>query len=360
MSIPSAPPTRPPPGSGIALGLGLLVTPLALLALGTAGLVGATPSGWGYAVGLALLAAGLLTKRWRRWRGLTRLGVGLLVLVAGGRLLLVERHGLRTVRLPEEGGRLVNRLVDERDGTLLAAHALLLTGGLPARDTREFVPALEAAFSRLREAQGPVATPAVATWLGLQSPGSFDAVVIPPEGDAPTDTAVVMLHGYTGNFAVYCWQMARAARAISALTVCPSVGPRGDWWSAQGERTLERTYAWLARRGVRRVYLGGLSNGGVGASELVHRAARSGLLLRGLVLVSGTSPRAAPSPVPVLLVQGSRDSMMPARRMREYARRAGRLASLVEVDSGHFAFLDRASTCERAIATWLRERERAR
>ena len=137
------------------------------------------------------------------------------------------------------------------------AHVLWRSGGVPRSDAREFIPALEAAFTRLERDEGPVATPAIATWLGLQSPDAFDAIVIPPEGGGTPDTAVVLLHGYMGNFAVYCWQMARAVRAVSALTVCPSVGPRGDWWSAQGERTLERTYAWLVQRGVRRVYLGG-------------------------------------------------------------------------------------------------------
>ena len=248
--------------------------------------------------------------------------------------------------------------MDERDGTLLAAHVLLLTHGLPRSDTREFIPALESAFTRMHEAQGLVSTPALATWLGLQSPESFDAVVIPPEGNSSPDTAVVMLHGFVGNFAVYCWQMARSARAISALTVCPSVGPRGDWWSPQGQETLERTYAWLARRGVRRVYLGGRSNGAVGAGVLVERAAHPGLTLQGRVLLSGASPEAPPPSVPVLLVQGRRDSMMPARLTRTYARRAGVRATLVEVDSGHFAFLDRHETCERALSTWLVSRER--
>ncbi|HZH74476.1 MAG TPA: hypothetical protein VEY88_00490 [Archangium sp.] len=51
--------------------------------------------------------------------------------------------------------------------------------------------------------------------------------------------------------------------------------------------------------------------------------------------------------------------MMPARLMREIARRAGSLATYVEVDSGHFAFLDRHEQCERAIASWLVDRERA-
>ncbi|WP_233262219.1 alpha/beta hydrolase [Vitiosangium sp. GDMCC 1.1324] len=344
--------------SGSAFFLGLLVGPVAVFLAVAATVIGATSSGWGYVVGAVVTSAGLLTKRWRRWRGLTRVGLGLLLIVAGARLLFSDGKGLHTARLPDGGWRLVNRLVDERDGTLLAAHALLLSGRLPAADARDFVPALEGAFARLRDSEGQIATPAIATWLGLQSPESFDAVVIPPEGRDSSEVAVVMLHGYTGNFAVYCWEMARSARAISALTVCPSVGPAGDWWSRRGEETLEHTFAWLARRGVRRVYLGGLSNGGLGASVLVGRAAHPGLELRGLVLISGASSKAPPPRVPVLLVEGRRDSMMPARLMRDYAQRAGPLATYVEVDSGHFAFLDRYEACEKAISAWLEDRER--
>lgn len=342
----------------LAFLLGLVTAPVAAFLLVAALYMGATPSGWAYVVGAAITAAGLLTKRWRRWRGLTRAGLGLLLLVASVRLLFADGSGLHTLRLPDEGRRLANRLVAERDGTLFAAHALMLSGRLPASDAREFVPALEAAFTRLHDAEGLSATPAIATWLGLQSPGSFDAVVIPPEDITAPETAVVFLHGHAGSFAVYCWQMARSARAISALTVCPSVGPAGDWWSRQGEETLERTYSWLARRGVRRVYLAGLSNGGVGASVLVGRAAHPGLELRGLLLISGASTKVPPPRVPVLLVEGKHDSMMPARLMREAAHRAGRLATYVELDSGHFAFLDRHEKCEKAITSWLLDRER--
>ncbi len=337
--------------------MGLIAGPIATLLLVAAAGLHASLSGWGYAVGAALTAAGLLSMPWRRRRGLTRAGLGLILLVASTRLLVAGGNGLDTLRLPSGDSRLVNRLVEERDGTLLAAHVLLLTGQLPHSDTRDFVPALDVAFDRLNAAEGPVATPAVATWLGLQSPEDFDAVVISPEGTKAPETAVVMLHGYTGNFAVYCWQLSRAARAISALTICPSVGPLGDWWSRQGEETLERTLTWLERRGIRRVYLGGLSNGGVGASVLAERLAHSRLELRGLVLISGASRVAETPRVPVLLVQGKHDSMFPAHRMRAFAERAGKLATLFEVDSGHFAFLDHAEECERAIASWLRERE---
>lgn len=337
--------------------LGLAVAPVALFLWVAAALIGASPSGWGYAVGLALVAAGLLSRRWRRRQGLTRVGLGFVLCVVAGRLAFADGTSLETLRLPDGGHRWVNRIVAERDGTLLAAHALVRAGGVPRSDAREFIPALEAAFDRMDAAEGALATPAVATYLGLQSPQSFDTLVISPPGVATPEVAVVFLHGYAGNFAVYCWQMARAAQAISALTVCPSVGPVGDWWSPQGERTLEATLDWLAVRGVRRIYLGGLSNGGAGASVLVGRVSHPHLELRGLVLVSGAWSEAPTPPVPTLLVQGRRDSMMPTPDMRAFAERLGRRATYVEVDSGHFAFLDRHEECERAIAAWLRERE---
>jgi pimeloyl-ACP methyl ester carboxylesterase len=338
--------------------LGLVVGPVAAVLLVAAMDLGASPSGWGYAVGAVLTAAGLLSMPWRSRRGLTRAGVGLLLLIACLRLLIADGNHLATLRLPGESPRLINRLVAERDGTLFAARLLLLSGQLPRSDSRGFLPALDSAFDRMHAAEGPIATPAIATWLGRQSPSDFDAVVISPDGARTPETAVVLLHGYAGNFAVYCWQLSRAANAISALTVCPSVGPIGDWWSPQGEETLERTLAWLERRGIRRVYLAGLSNGGLGASVLASRVSHPGIELTGLVLISGASSRAPAPRIPTLIVQGRHDSMMPTSLMRAFAERTGPLATYFEVNSGHFAFLDRYEECERAISAWLVKRER--
>ncbi|NOK20616.1 alpha/beta hydrolase [Corallococcus carmarthensis] len=344
------------PLSRWAFAVGLVTTPMALVLFALAACIGASASGWGYALGGVLFSLGLLTKPWRTRRGLARAGLGLIVAVAAVRLAVADGARVHTERMPVPGTRYLNRLVDERDGTLLAAHALLLTRRLPASDTAGFIPALEAAFDRLSREEGTVATPAIATWLGLQSPDAFDTVVITPEHPS-SDTAVVMLHGYTGNFTVYCWQLARAARAISARTVCPSVGPQGDWWTDDGARTLERTLAWLKGQGIRRVYLGGLSNGAVGAHVLSSRVASAGIELRGLVLIAGAQRRASTPPVPVLFVQGARDTMMPARIARDAAARLGRRATWFEVDSGHFAFLDRHAACEEAIRGWLLQQE---
>ncbi|QSQ18565.1 alpha/beta hydrolase [Myxococcus landrumensis] len=341
----------------LPLGVGLWLLPVAL-PLGVAALrIHASASGWGYVVGLWIVTLGLLSLRWRRRRGLTRAGLGLLLLVAASRLVASEGEHLRLVRLPEGTPHWANRLVSERDGTLFAAHALVLTRSLPRSDSGEFLAAMETAFDRL-DGAGGVSTPAVSTYLGMQSPAGFDAVVIPARGKAAPEVAVVFLHGYAGNFAVYCWQMAQAAWAIDALTVCPSVGPSGAWGTANGARTLDATLDWVASQGIRRVYLGGLSNGGLGASLLVNDVAHPRIALSGLVLISGASSKAPIPRVPTLVVQGRHDTMMPTRDMRTYVASAGRVASYVEVDSGHFAFLDRRDECERAIATWLVRQEK--
>lgn len=344
------------PRAGAAFILGLFVGPIAFTLFVLAARIGASASGWGYAVGGVVLSLGLLTKPWRRRSGLTRAGLGLILAVVAVRLVAADGPRLHTELMPNAGTRYLNRLVDERDGTLLVAHALWRARQLPAEEEARALPALESAFDRLDDEAGLVATPAIATWLGLQSPDAFDTVVITPEHPSP-DTAVVMLHGFAGNFAVYCWQMARAARAISARTVCPSVGPRGDWWSEDGAKTLEKTLVWLQGQGIRRVYLAGLSNGAVGAHVLASRAMPPGVELQGLVLISGAESRAPAPKVPVLFVQGTQDTMMPARIARSVATRLGRRATWFGVNSGHFVFLDHHAACEEAITTWLRQQE---
>ena len=138
------------------------------------------------------------------------------------------------------------------------------------------------------------------TLLGRQRPEAFDALVIEPRGRSPK-AAVVFLHGYAGSFTLECWMMAEAASSIDALTVCPSTGFSGQWWTRDGERSLRATLAYLDERGLSRPYLAGLSNGAVGASALAPRLARS---LAGLVLIAGASPEGSTGGLPTLVVQG--------------------------------------------------------
>jgi len=251
-------------------------------------------------------------------------------------------------RLPgDHGARLLNAIVVERDGMIPAAMLLHATGGLRDAESAALAPALLAAYDRMGpDADAP--TPAVATYLGLQRPTSFDAIVVDHAHDVPTG-AVIFLHGYAGNFLVYCWEIAEAAERSGFVTVCPSVGARGDWWSPVGAENVQATLEFLRAKGLRRVVLAGLSNGAAGASVIAAARPKD---FAGLVLISGTRAY-APPPMPVLVVQGSRDTMMPTNVIRAYAERGGASVRYVELDGGHLVFLTRWKEMRQAVRDFL-------
>jgi len=117
------------------------------------------------------------------------------------------------------------------------------------------------------------------TLLGRQVPGAFDTVVIEPRAESnsasPIKTGVIFLHGYAGSYTLECWLVASAARAIGAVTVCPATDFSGHWRGEAGEQIVRATLDYLHTRGIRRVFLAGLSSGAMGASVLAPR-----LLLR--------------------------------------------------------------------------------
>jgi pimeloyl-ACP methyl ester carboxylesterase len=145
--------------------------------------------------------------------------------------------------------------------------------------------------------------------------------------------------------------MAEAARTIDAVTVCPSTGFAGRWWALDGERTLRATLAYLEARGIRRVYLVGLSNGGIGATLLATRFAGS---LSGLILVSGVSSEGSTGGLPALVVQGDGDTMVSTPAARAFAARTG--ATYVGFGGGHFVMMVRRAEVRDAISQWLQKR----
>jgi pimeloyl-ACP methyl ester carboxylesterase len=165
--------------------------------------------------------------------------------------------------------------------------------------------------------------------------------------------AVVFLHGLAGNFHVYCWEIAQAAGAANLLTVCPSLDANAAWWKPKGDDTLKETLRYLHDQGIEHIYLAGLSNGAAGASALALRHEHE---LSGLVLVSGVRAERPPN-LPVLVVQGSRDRMMPAQKARAYAARSAR-ARYHEVAGGHFVLLSKHELVRPAISEFFRSNER--
>ena len=279
---------HPPPHVRRWCGTILPVSLLTALALFTP----ITFSGALYLIGALLVAAGAITAPWRRtrFRGVTRAGMVLICLVACIRLV-VAASGTTVTLITLPGGqntRWLDRLVPERDIALFGVQLAYVTGtAISPREHEGLMPALQAAYAAMGGAGATTSSPCLSTYLGRQHPGSFDTVVIEPAGSEPACTAVVFLHGFTGNFTVQGWLLAQAAGKIGAVTVCPSVGWRGDWWTENGQQTVRNTLDYLHARGIKRVYLAGLSNGAVGTCRLAPRLSSK---LSGLILISGGDP----------------------------------------------------------------------
>jgi len=257
------------------------------------------------------------------------------------------------IRLPD-GARAdaAGQLVDEGDFVLPSAQAYALSGRLNPDEARHVVADLRGAYEDMRSEEGIVPTP----WR--TEPGPGPALVFEPrDGGTGGIAGVVFLHGFGGSFAMPCWQVARAADVIGAITVCPSTGMDGAWWTPAGEARAREAIRYLRARGVRHVYLAGLSNGGIGASRLAPRLVRE---LDGLVLLSGAASNATPTSLPALVVQGRRDHMTPARNARRYARAGGRRVRYVELEGTHFLLVEQSDAVRAEISRWLFDREHDR
>ena len=260
---------------------------------------------------------------------------------------------LTRVVFTKPGGdvRAIDRVVDERDMAVNASRAIAYTHFMKDPDVPELPNAMRDAYDQMAREEGDLPSPFAATYLGLQRPGASDAIEFMRDGDA----AVVFLHGSAGNFTMSCWLFARAASQAGLSTTCPSTTWVGDWWSHPGEKIVRDSIAKLRARGKKRIYLAGLSNGGIGASRLAPRL--SDEKLTGLILVSGAAPDASASQLPTLVVQGRGDAQISAAVCRAYATRAN--AKYVEFDAGHFVLLVEREKTQRAITDWLRRTDGA-
>jgi pimeloyl-ACP methyl ester carboxylesterase len=312
---------------------------------------GTTWSAVAYVIALGIVLAGLMTlpfpeQPFRRRRGVTRLGLACLGAIALLRILTVGRD--KTMQVTDGSGasaRLISRLVDESDVAINASRALFVLG-LLHDDAAEVSSAMRLEYARMHREHGELASPLVATHLGLQQPSGFDLVVIEPP--SPPRGAVVFLHGTAGNFELPCWQVARSVASLGLATACPSTRWVADWASESGEAIVRRTVALLRARGLERFVLAGLSAGGYGASMLAPRMKGD---FAGLVLLSGADPEAPASGIPALVIQGRDDTLVRASDAFAYAERSG--ARYVDVDAGHFALLVRSELVEREIREFI-------
>jgi len=340
--------------------LGYVVGASALILVAVLAIAGSmaswSPSGWLTLTAAALGAVALLVRARRAQRLLGAAAGGLLVMLLGLRIL--GPAGGRALMLTLPGGtssRWAGRILDEQDTSLVGARILRTLWRLPRDEQERLVPAMRDAYVEMRRDVGTTPSPVLDTLLARQRPSAFDALVFAPPDVPHPRVGVVFLHGYAGSFTLECWLVARAARAIAAVTVCPATAFSGHWSGREGERTFRETLDHLRARGIERVYLAGLSNGAIGASALAPRFASS---LSGLILISGAPSAGGGGGLPTLVVQGEQDTMASAATARAFAARTH--ATYAGFDGGHFVLMIRRDEVRNAIASWLRRHDAGR
>jgi hypothetical protein len=315
-----------------------------------------SPSGWCELIAVALLAsAGLATNLGAR-RLVRALGALVIVVTLTVRWVAADRGQTRLITLPRApSARWLARTFDEQDIALIGARLLPLLWRLPPDERRQLVPSLESAYASMRRDSGLVASPVIDTLLSRQEPRAFDTVVIEPTNGAQPRAGVLFLHGFAGSFTLECWLVSAAARAIGAVTVCPATEFSGHWNSRDATRIIEVSLDYLRSRGVERVYLAGLSNGGAGAGVFAAQRPSS---LSGAILISGTPATGAIERLPTLVIHGRHDTIASAATASAFAARSH--ARYVAFDGGHFVLMEHHGEVRQAIADWLTEREQKR
>jgi hypothetical protein len=312
-----------------------------------------SPSGWFILGTVAMAAVALAIKEQRARRGLGLAAAALLVILLVVRMVGAGDGMIAMRTLPRgDSARWLARLVDEQDLALAGARVLAARWRLPADERGRLVPAMHEAYVDMRRDDVVSPSPVLDTFLGRQTPSAFDALVIEPRAEpkpsVPMKFGVIFLHGYAGSYTLECWLVARAAREIGAVTVCPATGFDGHWWGEAGERILRASLDYLHGRNIRRVFLAGLSNGAAGASALSARFASS---LEGLLLISGAPAAGGNGGLPTLVVHGAQDNVTPVAAARAFAER--QKATYAEFAGGHFVLLTRRTEAREAIVSWL-------
>ena len=177
---------------------------------------------------------------------------------------------------------------------------------------------------------------------------------------------IVFLHGSFGNFKAYTWAWAKFAEAHGFIIIAPSFG-FGDWRQPGGMQTalaaLEDAKRW-AQIDESRIYLAGLSNGGLGVSLLAQEAPQQfkGLIFLSPVMVTEIVDQPAFQHAwkgrSVLVITGEADERIPLSYVEERVRRLKdggvSVTYITYPGEDHFLFFSQLSKVLGDIFDWIK------
>ena len=191
---------------------------------------------------------------------------------------------------------------------------------------------------------------------------------VPPSLDRRTHApALVFLHGSGGNFKAYTWLLSRVADELGMVLIAPSFG-MGNWDAKNGTRSVASALEDAAKVvpvDMSRVHLAGLSNGGLGVSQVA--ASSAGRRFCSLIFLSPVCDDSALGSgafanlwreKPVLVIIGEADDRVPLEYVSRCAatmRTAGAMVELTAYPSAdHFLLFSHRDRCLDQISGWLK------
>lgn len=341
----------------------------------------------GCAVGLGLILAGVTSARrraWLRWGTISAFGIGVVglgIVIASapdghtepsarvqnryvGGKWDYRRYALGNLVPELDQFRLGFRLVSWLDPLFDEAQAARLSGWTTAiYDELENDPAFHALGSAMPQAYENLRG-------GVAASGHCFLYVPEWMNRAEPQPVLVFLHGSGGNFKAYTWLLAKVADRVGCVIVAPSFG-MGDWRAAESSRVVEAALADAGRVVAvdrSRLHLMGLSNGGLGVSQV---AADAGERFASLIYLSPVFDEGALMSAgfaakwrgrDVLVLSGAQDNRTPFTYVSDEVvrmRAGGAKVELVEFkDADHFLFFSHSDAVLGRLEAWLAERIR--
>ncbi|MCC7385366.1 MAG: prolyl oligopeptidase family serine peptidase [Deltaproteobacteria bacterium] len=342
---------------------------------------------------LALLALPLFFARWivaptpRAARAMVLLtGVGAIALLAAaavappGRSSPGARITSHSAVEPASWLRTLLRPVPEIDQVAIGTHLVPFLDPIIDRAAARRIAALTMPIYLEMEADpgvrdlGSVLPDAYADLFGYTDDRGHLYQVLPGPTSTATSTAnatstateaLIFLHGSAGNFKSYAWVLAELAESRRMVIVCPSFG-FGNWGRPGGLEAVERARNYVVQQlGIdpSRIYLAGLSNGGVGVSLA---AAHHPDWYRGLVLISPVMESSALRSErfvegwrgrSVLILEGASDDRVEEPYVTGTVRQLKRAGIRVRYElvpgEDHFLFFSRRTQSIATIAEWM-------
>jgi pimeloyl-ACP methyl ester carboxylesterase len=206
---------------------------------------------------------------------------------------------------------------------------------------------------------------AYADVLGLPFEMGHYYLYIPKNRPAGPLPAIIFLHGSFGNFKTYIWVWSKLAEREGLVIIAPSYG-FGNWRSADSATLISQVLADATTQvelDPQRLYLAGLSNGGLGISRLASAEPER---FRGLIflspvmdtsLVDSSAFQQAWQGRPVLVITGAADERIPLSYVQQRAAtfKAGGITVTERVYPGetHFLFFSQPEAVLSDISAWL-------